>query len=195
VCSRVLENERFIQYNKATDRRKARTGYSSVTQKLEPKILKGREKLDRWVEHFSEVLNSGHPTNPIEPHDTKQVEELGEIDCGVISAAEVKLAIKITKRRKATGSDSVSVDLLRADERTTKQLTEIFNKVWEDEKIPYNWKKGLSVYIAKKGDLADCNNWRGVTLLPVMSKIFRRVLIKKAFDSVNRQGLWKILKM
>jgi hypothetical protein len=33
------------------------------------------------------------------------------------------------------------------------------------------------VKIPKKGDLSDCNNWRGVTLLSVMSKIFLKLLL------------------
>ena len=40
------------------------------------------------------------------------------------------------------------------------------------------WKKRLVLKIFKKGDLCDCNPWRGVTLLPIISKIFCRVLLK-----------------
>ena len=37
----------------------------------------------------------------------------------------------------------------------------------------------------KEGDFRDCNNWRGVTLLPIISKIFHRMLlgwIKRGVD-------------
>ena len=40
------------------------------------------------------------------------------------------------------------------------------------------WKKGFMVKIFKKGDLPDCNNWRRVTLLPVISKIFCRMMLE-----------------
>ena len=33
------------------------------------------------------------------------------------------------------------------------------------------WKKRLVVNVFKKGSLHECNNCRGVTLLPVISKI------------------------
>ena len=33
--------------------------------------------------------------------------------------------------------------------------------------------------VFKKGDLRECNNWRGVTLLPVISKIFFRMLLER----------------
>ena len=41
------------------------------------------------------------------------------------------------------------------------------------------WKKGLIVKILKKGDFRDCNNWRGVTLLPVISKIFCKTMLER----------------
>ena len=41
------------------------------------------------------------------------------------------------------------------------------------------WKKGFMVKIFKKGDLPDCNNWRRVTLLPVISKIFCRMMLER----------------
>ena len=51
-------------------------------------------------------------------------------------------------------------------------------------------KKELVVSIFKKGDLRDYNNWRGETLLPIISKIFHRMLperIKKGIDKKHKK--------
>ena len=43
----------------------------------------------------------------------------------------------------------------------------------------------------KEGDFRDCNNWRGVTLLPIISKIFHRMLlgrIKRGVDKTLRKS-------
>ena len=48
------------------------------------------------------------------------------------------------------------------------------------------WKKGLFVKVFKKGDLHECNNWRGVTLLPVISKIFCRMLLERIKKGVDK---------
>jgi len=48
----------------------------------------------------------------------------------------------------------------------------------------------MIVPLPKKGDLSDCNNWRGITLLSVLSKVFACVLlgrIRKAVDTNLRQ--------
>ena len=48
-------------------------------------------------------------------------------------------------------------------------------------------KKELVVNIFKKGDLRDCNNWRGVTLLPIISKIFHRMLLERIKKGIDKK--------
>ena len=48
----------------------------------------------------------------------------------------------------------------------------------------------VSLFHCLKGDLSECGNWRGITLLSVPGKIFASVvldIIKKAVDNVLRQ--------
>ena len=138
--------------------------------------------MQRWVEHFSEILNRDDPANPVEEDEIEELEEIEEIDVGRWRIQEVKDALKKTKPGKA-GVDEVGPDLLRADMENTAsktwktphgkhRMTRCYNRLWETERWPEVWKKGLVVKIFKKGDLRDCNNWRGVTLLPIISKIF-----------------------
>ena len=47
------------------------------------------------------------------------------------------------------------------------------------KKAPEDWKKGLIAKVPKKGDLSNCNNWRGITLLSVVSKVFSRCILKR----------------
>ena len=79
-------------------------------------------------------------------------------------------------------------DLLRADiEDTASRLTGCYNRLWEAEKWSEVWKKGFIVKIFKKGDLRDCNNWRGLTLLPVISKIFCRMMLERIKIAIDRK--------
>jgi len=36
----------------------------------------------------------------------------------------------------------------------------------------FDWRNGVIIPLPKKGDMADCNNWRGITLLSVPGKVF-----------------------
>ena len=41
-----------------------------------------KEGLQRWVEHFTEILNRDDPTNPVEEDEIVESEEIEEIDLG-----------------------------------------------------------------------------------------------------------------
>ena len=63
-------------------------------------------------------------------------------------------------------------------------------KIWESEQIPEEWKEGYLVKLPKKGDLSSCNNWQGIMLLSVPSKILTRIILerlKKALDKTLRE--------
>ena len=51
--------------------------------------------------------------------------------------------------------------------------------------MPIDWNKGLIVKIPKKGDLQNCDNWRGITLLSMPSKIFCRVLLNRIEGAID----------
>ena len=69
-----------------------------------------QERLQRWVEHFSEILNKDIPMNPVEEDGGEELEEIEEIDLGRWRIQEVKNALKMTKRGKAAGIDEVGPD-------------------------------------------------------------------------------------
>ena len=48
-----------------------------------------------------------------------------------------------------------------------------------------DWTKGVITRIPQRGALSDCNNWRGITLLSVPSKILAKIFIKRISDAVD----------
>jgi hypothetical protein len=42
-------------------------------------------------------------------------------------------------------------------------LYPLLENIWKEEKIPKEWEEGSIIKIPKKGDLSNCNNWRGIT--------------------------------
>jgi len=55
----------------------------------------------------------------------------------------------------------------------------VLHKAWEQEQIPEDWQRGLIVKLPKKGDLTECNTWRGVTLMVVAAKVLGRIIITR----------------
>ena len=60
-----------------------------------------------------------------------------------------------------------------------KQLYSICNHVWQNEKIPEEWTKSIIVTLPKKGDLTDCSNYRTLSLINHMCKVFLLILLER----------------
>ena len=143
-----------------------------------------REIEERWTEHFNEILNRPEPQNKatIEP----AIIDL-EINCNEPSKQEIIDAIKTLRNNKAPGGDGLSAELFKADPETAAAiLLPLFKQIWREEKIPSDWTKGIIITIPKKGSLNDCNNYRGITLLSVPSKILSKIIMNRISNAVDK---------
>nr|KAG5700908.1 hypothetical protein BaRGS_012315 [Batillaria attramentaria] len=173
------------------------------------------EQLKRWAEHFRELLNRPIPETPpdIPPAETEL-----PINCDNPSKAEIRKAIMTLRNGEAAGPDEIPAEAIKADTETAvNMLHSLFSKIWEKEEVPAQWKEGIVIKLPKKGDLRDCSNYRGIMLLSVPGKVLNRILLErmkeaatpcsetsrrafagtdyeKAFDSVDREALWKLLR-
>jgi len=109
-----------------------------------------------------------------------------EVNLNPPTKTEIKLALTQLKNGKAIGLDNINLEVLKADpEITVEMLYPLVEKIWKEEKIPEEWDEGLIIKIPKKGDQANCNNWRGVTLLSTPSKIPTRIILNRIQDTVE----------
>jgi len=51
--------------------------------------------------------------------------------------------------------------------------------IWENEEMPRDWSNGIICHIFKKGNRAECANYRGIMLLSVPYKIVTVILLKR----------------
>ena len=95
-------------------------------------------------------------------------------------ASQIKNAIKKLKNGKAAGCDNVPPEAIKAGGDTSEEvLLDFCNRVWTEEKIPEEWRKGLLIKLPKKSDLSYCKNWRGIMLLNMASKVFCRAILER----------------
>ena len=69
-----------------------------------------------------------------------------------------------------------------AEEAADRQDLKTLNRI---STIPEAWKTGLIVKLPKKGDLGNCDNWRGVILLPITSKVFSKIIHTRLAEAVD----------
>ena len=106
---------------------------------------------------------------------------------------EIETCIKSLKLNKSPGFDLIPAEFIKAHSaKMAQDLTILFNYIIEERVFPEFWCEGIRNPIFKKGNKSDPQNYRGITLLPVMEKIFelavtRRIeFIDDAFLSSDR---------
>ena len=96
------------------------------------------------------------------------------------SVLEVELAIERLKGHKSPGIDQIPAELIKAGGSTIRcAIHKLIIAIWNKEELPGEWKDSIIVTIHKKGDKADCNNYRDISLLPTTYKILSNILLSR----------------
>ena len=152
-------------------------------------IISGkRDILIAWREHFMELLNKGKE-NDNNSDNNSEGDNYGETE-GMIEEEEeeieppdtidVSIAISALKNNKAPGSDNIPAELIKKGGKEIETaIYRLITRIWQDEQMPKEWKTGIICPIYKKGDKLKCQNYRGITLLSNVYKIFTYILRKK----------------
>ena len=75
--------------------------------------------------------------------------------------AEIEQVFSELKRNITPGPAGITAKALLANTKvTTETLSVLFTKIWEEEKLPDDWKEAHLIKLPKKGDLSACNNYK-----------------------------------
>ena len=105
-----------------------------------------------------------------------------------IDAKEVKDALSCMKRGKSADQSGIIVELLKDGGDVIHQvIAEIFNDILvKDMKPPDEWKQSRIIVLFKKGDRSKAENYRPITLLPILYKLFSRLLQKRIKSTLEK---------
>ena len=94
-----------------------------------------------------------------------------------ISLEEIKNGINQLKLGKSGGPDHfINEFLIYGKDILSPFLHKIFNSLFDKGYFPTSWSEGFVVPIHKKGNINKVENYRGITLLSVIEKLFTRIL-------------------
>ena len=146
------------------------------------KLTKEDDIKHRWKEYFEDILNCDDPPLliPSRPNPYTRYIDMRPISNEELNNLFVKLQNKISP-----GEDRLSADMLNAlGQLGMHAHRKLLNNVCLVEQVPSDWKRGIIVRVPKKGDLSNCANWRGMTLLTVIRKILSHIIYNRIKDAI-----------
>ena len=100
-----------------------------------------------------------------------------------ITNDEVLQAIKKLKTGKAPGTDQIPPEFLKCIKDSILDfLVTLFNNIYESATFPAVWATAIIVPIFKKGNPDNPHNYRGISLLNVVSKLFTSIMTSRIYS-------------
>ncbi|XP_060202733.1 uncharacterized protein LOC132631151 [Lycium barbarum] len=163
----------------------------------------------RWQSYFHKLLNGEGDRNIV----------LGELElsesrrdfgyCRRVKVEKVKRVMRKMSRGRPTGPDEIPAEFWKNVGRGGLEwLTRLLNVIFKTAEMPEEWRWSTMIPLYKnKGDIQNCNNYRGIKLLSHTMKVWERVVearmrkdkktdlhmvfvdLEKAYDKVPREVL------
>ena len=132
------------------------------------------EKDDRFDVDFGRQVTENLETIYENSFDPSNFCDELDVEC---SAGEVVEAIQKLKSAKTAGSDEIVAEILKKGGKQVEAAVYLLcAKVWREEKLPQDWTRGIIFPIYKDGDKRDTGNYRGITLLSIVGKVYAQVI-------------------
>ena len=133
----------------------------------------------QWYVHFFELFNS-HNNENMHLQYNEQYRKMDDNIDSMINEQEVSKAVTHLKNRKAPGEDGIPAEFFKSIlPHSIECLTLLFNRMYRDNFFPITWGTSLLVPLYKKGAVDSPDNYRGIALLPIFSKIFTNIIYNR----------------
>lgn len=107
-----------------------------------------------------------------------------------VSKVYIQKELKSLKRSKATGFDDLAPNLIKdSAEMISKPMAFIVNLFFKTGVMPTEWKIALIKPLHKSGEGANPDNYRPISILPVLSKIMEKAVHNQLSEYLESNNL------
>ena len=130
---------------------------------------------ENWKSYFQTLLykdNQRSLTDLIADDDLNNDDEYASLNLP-ITDDEINRNISKLKCGKSQGIDGIGAEFYKhTSQRILPILNALFNKILSSGEFPNMWSESLIVPIHKSGSINDPSNYKGISLINIMYKIF-----------------------
>ena len=142
-------------------------------------IYSNDESNDFINKHFNNLHSSGKLKNTLFDFKKISIEVVIDTLNSIDSSSGAGIPMIPTKIIKASNINFLT------------NVTNLINDCIEDKSIPLDWKSAIvtPLYKNKSADISNTNNYRGISVLPPIAKIFEKILAAQIVDHLNNNQI------
>ena len=173
---------------------KIKIATGKATQKTAPlkskscDIISDKPKqLERWMEHYLELHSHENKISQQALDALESLPVMKKLDAKP-TTLQLSKAIDALSACKAPGQDGIPPDIIKSSKTVLlKPLMELLHQCWSEREVPQDMRDARIITLYKnKGDRSDCNNYRGISLLSIVGKVFARVVLSRLQELAAR---------
>ena len=125
------------------------------------------------------------------PNGAHYLEQVSErFSFRAVNETEIFKELKFLRRKKATGLDNFPPGLLKdVASVIVKPLAFVINLSLETGSVPAEWKVAKVIPLFKSGSSAEIDNYRPISILPILSKILEKMVYKQLIFYLESNSL------
>ena len=105
-----------------------------------------------------------------------------------ITIKEIKFVLNKLKNGKAGGPDGIINEVIKYScNITLKSVAKLFNLILKSGQYPKRWNKSYMILLHKSGSKSDPSNYRGISLVNCLSKLFSAILNQRLFTLMTNK--------
>ena len=106
--------------------------------------------------------------------------EKNDVKVPDVMKEEVDKVLRGMKNGKSPGEDGLTAEMFKLrGEKMKEQLAKLFSICLRKREIPSSWNNAIIILLYKKGDKERVENYRPISLLSVLYKMFTKVILNR----------------
>jgi len=148
-------------------------------------LISIEQRTEAFLDYFTEIFNIPKPSIEAENRMFFEIQgaiidETNEQYNNFFTIKEIQNAISSLKNSCPGEDDVHNLFLKNMSEKYVECFLEMFNKSWQEERVPEKWKVGLMIPILKPGkDSTQTSSYRPITMLSTIGKLMERMVCNR----------------
>ena len=141
---------------------------------------------DAFAKFYETLYREGHFVDEFDKSSSDTDEDAGE-EVKPINKEEVRDSLRNMKNNKAMDSAGLVAEMIKnGGERLLEVLANFFNELLvQGHDPPKDWLMTRLRVLFKKGDAASLENYRPVAVLPILLKLFSKIILERIHETLS----------
>lgn len=191
---KAIKHSRRTFYQKALSSNRSKEVWKTIRTIIKPQFKQIRQNPDTINDYFNSIAIKLSNTNELNISPTMNDEAVPAMDLFDLRHATQEDVLKHLNSLRSdcsTGGDNIPAKFIKpVAAQLSPVLTKILNNCIDANVFPTCWKKSRICPVPKVPGASQLEDFRPISILPVLSKVYEKVILSQLCDFIDRYNIY-----